>query len=201
MIIRRRELSLFVAFVALLVCRSVLARNPAPFSTEQRVTWTTSRVTGTPDPPAPYRTVNAFPRLKLTEPLAMTSGPGTNRLFIAEQAGRIVSFENDPAADSADVALEIQGKTFYGLAIHPDFDANGYVFVTILMAEDDPLGTRVSRFRVMDRDPPTIDPASETVIFEWRSGGHNGGCIKFGPDGYLYVVSLSENTVYKVGLK
>lgn len=187
MIIRRRELSLFVAIVALLVCRSVLARNPAPFSTEQRVPWTTSRVTGTPDPPAPYRTVNAFPRLKLTEPLAMTSGPGTNRLFIAEQAGRIVSFENDPAADSADVALEIQGKTFYGLAIHPDFDANGYVFVTILMAEDDPLGTRVSRFRVMDRDPPTIDPASETVIFEWRSGGHNGGCIKFGPDGYLYI--------------
>ena len=30
------------------------------------------------------------------------------------------------------------------------------------------------------------------------------GCItdiEFGPDGYLYVVSLSENTVYKVGLK
>ena len=189
MIIRRGQLSLFAAITAMLVCWPLSAEDISSFSTEHRIPWTTSRVTGTPDPPAPYRTVNAFPKLRLTEPLALTSAPGTNRLFAAEQFGRIVSFENSPAVDSAELALELEGKTFYGLAIHPKFDSNGYVFVTILMDAEAPKGTRISRFKVTERNPPTIDPASETVIFEWRSGGHNGGCIKFGPDGYLYIAT------------
>ena len=187
MIFRRRRQSPCFAFVALLMCHSLPAQDLSSFDTERRVAWTTSRVTGTPDPPSPYRTVNAFPSLKLIEPLAITSAVGTSRLFVAEQAGRIVSFENDPVVDSADVAIELKDKTFYGIALHPKFDSNGYLFVTILMAADDLKGTRVSRFKVTERDPPKIDPASETIIFEWRSGGHNGGCLEFGPDGYLYI--------------
>ena len=70
------------------------------FNTEQRVLWTTSQVTGSPEPPAPYRTVNAFPELKFNEPLAMTPAPGTDRLFVVERFGRILSFPNDPASET-----------------------------------------------------------------------------------------------------
>lgn len=38
-----------------------------------------------------------------------------------------------------------------------------------------------------ETDPPTIDPASETTILTWWSGGYNGCCLKFGPDGCLYI--------------
>ena len=39
---------------------------------QRRIAWTTSRVKGTPDPPAPYRTEIAFPQLKFDEPAGIT---------------------------------------------------------------------------------------------------------------------------------
>jgi hypothetical protein len=49
---------------------------------ERRVPWNSSKIVGTPEPPAPYRTQQVFPRLKFSEPLAMTWVPGSNRLLI-----------------------------------------------------------------------------------------------------------------------
>src|SRR4051794_35360200 len=59
---------------------------------EKRIPWTTSNVKGSPEPPPPYRTELAFPRLpKFEEPLDFTFGPGTQRLWVAERWGKIYS--------------------------------------------------------------------------------------------------------------
>jgi len=188
--LRRRQLSLLAAIVALLVCRSLSAQDVSSFSIEHRVRWTSSRVTGTPDPPAPFRTVNAFPNLTFTEPLVMASVPDSERLFVVERYGRILSFVNDPKVQHADVLLDLEDGEklqFMGAAFHPEFQTNKFVFVTMQVHDDDANGMRVSRFRVESDNPLRINLDSQKVIIQWSSGGHNGGCVKFGPDGNLYI--------------
>ncbi len=75
----------------------------------------------------------------------------------------------------------------YGLTFHPGFPTNRWVYVCYVLKSDLPDGSRVSRFKVGDSNPPRVDPASELILITWLSGGHNGGCLKFGHDGYLYI--------------
>ncbi|MCO6459598.1 MAG: PQQ-dependent sugar dehydrogenase [Pirellulaceae bacterium] len=155
---------------------------------EKRVPWTGSRIRGTPDPPLPYTTAVAFPGLKFYEPLELVSVPGSTRMAVVERPGKIYTFET--AGDQADQRLLLDtGRTTYGAAFHPRFQRNGYVFV----AADRPgaageIATmQVLRYRVRNDDPLSVDPATETVLLGWPSDGHRGGCLRFGPDGYLYI--------------
>src|SRR5215469_6341832 len=61
------------------------AQPVRPFAVDKRVPWNSSKVVGTPDPPAPYRTRQVFPKLKFHEPVAMTWAPGSNRLLMVER--------------------------------------------------------------------------------------------------------------------
>ncbi len=160
------------------------------YASLKRTLWTTSRVKGSPDPPNPFRTEVAFPHLRFEQPLELTIAPGSDRLFVAERFGKIFSFEVNRETTKAELLIDLE-KTTYGLAFHPRFQDNGYFYVTYVL---DPLktlpkGTRISRFQVRPDNRYQADPASETIIFEWPSGGHNGGCLRFGPDGYLYIAT------------
>jgi uncharacterized repeat protein (TIGR03806 family) len=199
------------AFLALLVSISLLpqaqaaAADPvqpkrAAFGIEKRIPWTTSNVIGFPEPPPPYKTERVFPKLTFSEPLDLVQAPGASRLWVAERRGKLYSFVPKPDVDKADLALELVGKndkgepqpqTIYGLALHPRFKENGYVYVTWIpdnSREGIPNGSRVSRFTAQG-EPPVIDRTSELTVIGWPNGGHNGGCLKFGPDGMLYLVT------------
>ena len=170
------------------------SKSQRPYGIAKRVLWTTSNVKGSPEPPPPYRTDPVFRNLKFDEPLAMTAQPGSDRLFVVERYGKIYSFPNDPHVEKAELFLDLskgKDRAIYGLAFHPNFETNGYLYITYVLdaMKELPLGTRVSRFRVQRDNPLRCDVSSETVMIEWPSGGHNGGCLKFGPDGYLYVAT------------
>jgi putative heme-binding domain-containing protein len=177
-----------------------------PGEAPTRVLWTTSRITGSPDPPHPYRIERVFPKLTFTNPLLITGAPGTRRLFVGEHAGKIYSFKGDPACAKADLFLDLTTElhswdkagrvkrvgALYGLTFHPRFAQNRYCYVCYVLdskkdGEQLPDGSRVSRFRVTDTDPPRCDPKSEKVLITWLAGGHNGGDLKFGHDGCLYI--------------
>jgi putative heme-binding domain-containing protein len=194
-----------LAATAVLAC-FVLAVGQEPEAKKPgRVPWTTSRIRGTPEPPPPYRIQRAFPNLSFRNPLLLVRAPGSHRLFVAEQEGRIFSFANDQSVEKADLfldaAAELKGwdpkrvkkvTALYGLVFHPQFEKNRYCYVCYVLegherGKELADGTRVSRFRVLDTDPPRCDPASEKVLITWLAGGHNGCDLHFGPDGFLYI--------------
>jgi putative heme-binding domain-containing protein len=181
------------------------AAQPRKAANATRIPWTTSRITGSPEPPHPYRIVRVFPKLTFKNPLLITSAPGTDRLFVGEQAGKLLSFKPDPACAKADLFLDLTTElhnwdkrkvkgvgAVYGLTFHPKFAENRYCYVCYVLdsrkdGEQLPSGSRVSRFRVSRTDPPRCDPKSEKVLITWLAGGHNGGDLKFGRDGCLYI--------------
>jgi glucose/arabinose dehydrogenase len=177
--------------------------EPAP---EKRKPWTTSKVTGNPDPPPKYKSARVFPNAKFNHPLLIARCPGAERLFVGEQEGMLYSLANKPDA-KPEVFLDLRKEykalvpnpsakgisEMYGLVFHPQFEKNRYCYVCYVLQKKDnvpgylPDGSRVSRFKVTDTDPPRIDPASEEVVITFQGGGHNGGDLHFGPDGMLYI--------------
>lgn len=163
---------------------------------------------GSPEPPPPFRAERVFAPLAFKQPVTLTGAPGTRRMFVAEQMGMIYSF--DPAESPPKPELFLDGQELtrrlakadneklavdglFGLTFHPNFAKNGLVFVCYVVRWEDsnsrgqhPRGSRVVRLHVSG-DPPRVDPASEELLLTFMQGGHNGGSLKFGPDGCLYI--------------
>jgi glucose/arabinose dehydrogenase len=170
------------------------APGAAPAESVRRAPWDTSHVVGFPGPPSPYRVVRTFAKLQVVCPIAVAHQPGSDHLILIQQMkawtghGRVLRVKDDPNADSFEVLLTLDGIA-YGLAFHPEFAKNGYLYV----GDNGPMNgtkkTRVTRYTMETKPPYRLDSKSAKVIIEWESDGHNGGDLAFGNDGMLYVSS------------
>ncbi|WP_422923004.1 PQQ-dependent sugar dehydrogenase [Singulisphaera sp. PoT] len=150
----------------------------------------------------------AFPNLKFERPVSLDyPNDGSNLLFVIEQHdAKVWSFPNDRSTSDKQLFLELPDpinrgneEGLLGLAFHPKYKENGQFFVYYSAKDTDKDGVDrrsvVSRFTVSKDDPRKADPSSEKRI--WQSAkdpfeNHNGGCIAFGPDGFLYI-SLGDS--------
>ncbi|MGK0358374.1 MAG: putative repeat protein (TIGR03806 family) [Bradymonadia bacterium] len=146
-------------------------------------------------PPAPpigdMQLVEAFPALDFERPIWMGHAhDGTDRLYVIQQGGVISMFDPDNPTESAtflnlSVSRAGNEEGLLGVAFHPEFAANGRFYIYYSAAS--PRRSVVSMFT--RRPNGTADPGSEQVILEIPQpfGNHNGGDLRFGPDGYLYI--------------
>ncbi len=130
----------------------------------------------------------------LAGPSAITAPPGdTARLFVARLAGviRIIDLTADPPALVTTPFLDIDPlvntggeQGLLGLAFDPDYANNGYLYVNYNANNG---SNTIARYTVSD-DPNIANPDSGLVLKTMMHpvSVHNGGCIQFGPDGYLY---------------
>lgn len=123
------------------------------------------------------------------------AGDGSGRLFLLEQPGRIRIWDGArilpvPFLDiEALVDDEGNAQGLLGLAFHPEYASNGYLYVNYTRDGAPGLDrTVVARYRVSAGDPNLADPDSAEVLFEIEQDSpiHNGDDLHFGPDGYLY---------------
>ncbi len=112
------------------------------------------------------------------------------RWFVATQGGALLVIKGGAllAAPFVQVSVDSSGERgLIGVAVHPNFAGNGYVYVYYTTAEN---GThnRISRFTA---DGDVVLAGSELKIVDLpalsSATNHNGGALHFGSDGKLYI--------------
>lgn len=127
----------------------------------------------------------------LVKPIGIVHA-GDSRLFIVDQRG-FIQIVNSlgvvnpvPFLNFSNRVVVGNEQGLLGLAFHPNYKVNGFFYINYIGPGD---STHISRLRVSASDPNVADPQSEvrllTVFQPYKN--HNGGDLKFGPDGYLYI--------------
>jgi glucose/arabinose dehydrogenase len=129
----------------------------------------------------------------LEHPVDLQLDPA-GRVFIVEQHGRIRLVTNGKLDNRRQPFLDIQDRVFdqgemglLGLALHPDFEKNGLFYVNYTVQKPK-RKTIVSEFHV-DPRATRADAKSERIVItiDQPFPNHNGGQVRFGPDGMLYI--------------
>ncbi|WP_308168780.1 PQQ-dependent sugar dehydrogenase [Nonomuraea sp. NEAU-A123] len=163
--------TLAVLAVTLTACSAAQPARPSP--------------AGSPGPavsevsPAPTPGKLRFTKLaELAKPVAFAVRKGDQRLYVAEQGGRLKTLDGDTIVNLSGEVSGGNEQGLLGVAFHPSgrwlyldwTDASGDTHVTE-WAYDGKQATR--RRDVLTQDQPYAN--------------HNGGQLAFGPDGHLYI--------------
>ena len=119
-----------------------------------------------------------------------------NSMLVTERLGKVRLIDKSGFLQENPILLLDKVKEFgegglLGIAVHPVFSANKYIYLyyTYEGAGNETLN-RVSRFSYQNNSL-----INEKIIIDAIPGAkyHNGGRIKFGPDGFLYITTGDAN--------
>ena len=152
---------LFSLFVFVLFCATVTAQLPDGFIRERIATG--------------------------LNPTSMSQAPD-GRIFITEKDGTITVIRDEEVLADPLIVIDVDDSNERGLGhmvLHPDFEMNGYFYVYYSVQGRN--FNRISRFTA---NGDKAIPGSELILMDLDPMGadiHNGGAMRFGLDGFLYV--------------
>jgi len=112
-----------------------------------------------------------------------------NDLLVTERPGRVRLVQNGKLRPQAIAAINVSDRGeggLLGIAVHPDFASNRFFYLYFTGNSQGSAANRVERWRLSSdgtqatRDRTIIDNIPVAQF-------HNGGRIRFGPDGMLYI--------------
>lgn len=124
-------------------------------------------------------------------PLEITNA-GDSKLFVVEKGGKIKILNSNGTTNSTDF-LDISTlvstnseRGLLGLAFHPNYASNGLFFINYTNLSGN---TVIAKYTVNSGNPNIANASSANILMTIAQpyANHNGGTIKFGPDGYLYI--------------
>ena len=112
--------------------------------------------------------------------IVFSERPGRVRLVNTE--GELAS---EPLLDISNLRRLGEGGLL-GLAVHPQFTQNQFIYLYYTYEQDGSFTNRVEQYRMQNNRL-----TAEKIIIDRIPGAifHNGGRIKFGPDGFLYITT------------
>jgi putative heme-binding domain-containing protein len=123
--------------------------------------------------------------------------PGSSNVFIAvHQTGKIWRLEKDGTNVTKTLFSDITSEIFnergpnglLGLAFHPKFRENRRYYLKHQVFENGKIATTVvERVASPDFRTDSGTPSRRLIKMETVTQDHTGGCITFGPDGFLYI--------------
>ncbi|HSD04915.1 MAG TPA: PQQ-dependent sugar dehydrogenase [Nitrosopumilaceae archaeon] len=110
-----------------------------------------------------------------------------DRIFLTEKVGRIRVIDSGSLVEEPLANLRVADVAdggLMGIALHPDFENNHYLYAFYTYSEDNKLWNKI--IKITESENKLVDA---TVILDKIPGAEfdNGGVIKFGPDKKLYI--------------
>lgn len=131
----------------------------------------------------------------LNQPIALAFAPD-GRLFIAEKGGTIRVVQDGALLPQPFAVLAVHDFLeggLLGLAVDPAFAQNHFLYGFATVSPEEQQIIRLTERAGVGEDLTVIRSHLPS-----RGTFHNGGCLKFGPDGKLYF-SIGDNTVRENG--
>lgn len=124
--------------------------------------------------------------------------PGFSNVFLVlHQKGMIWRIEKTATNEVKSVFADLVGAVFYergpngllDLAFHPKFRENRKYYLKYQIFEEGTVATIVvEKTFAADFKSDSGQPPRRIIKFVSVAEDHSGGCLQFGPDGYLYIV-------------